>query len=358
MKKSILMLGLAVAAMTSCTNDEVVEVNQSTQKAIGFETFVNKGTRTISETTNPALDDENVVTGLKKFYVYGYHGNVTDFDGATVSGTYDANSTDNPKIKWTHTGDTKYWANGTYYFAAYANGNNADSLLDVSFASQTLTIPNYSVSYTTEAQTATITDAPDLVAAIKTETGTMQRTAKVNFTFKHLLTKIKFHIVNNNTQGLTVDITDVVVSNVKKIGTFASTYAADWAPAQTDWTTSGDAVTNFTPITAQSLQASNANATTDEVASAEFYVIPQELTDDGIKISFTANYKQGESIVSTQNVNLTLKKVDQEQGLSHTSWTPGYSYVYTIGLPQSATPIEFGTPSVTTWADGGTITLQ
>lgn len=354
MKKSFLMLGLAVAAMTSCTNDEVLEQNQSTQKAIGFETFVNKGTRTISETTNPALDGENAVTGLKKFYVYGYHGNVTDFNGATVSGTYDANSTDNPKIKWTHTGETKYWANGTYYFAAYANGNSADAWSNVSFANQILTIPNYSVSYTTGAQTATTTDAPDLVAAIKTETGTMQRTAKVNFTFKHLLTKIKFHIVNNNTQGLTVDITDVVVSNVKNTGTFASTYAADWAPAQTDWTPSGSAVANFIPIAAQSLAAKNANGTDDEVTSDDFYVIPQALTavDGGIKVTFTANYKQGSSIVSTQNVDLYLNKD------SHTSWTPGYSYVYTIGLPQSATPIVFGTPSVTTWADGGTITLQ
>ena len=352
MKKSFLMLGLAVAAMSSCTNDEVLEQNQSTQKAIGFETFVNKGTRAISETTTPALDVNNTVTGLNKFYVYGYHGNVTDFDGVTVSGTYDANSTDNPKIKWTHTGETKYWANDTYYFAAYANGNSADVWPNVSFASQILTIPNYSVSYTTEAQAATTTNAPDLVAAIKTETGTMQRTGKVNFTFKHLLTKIKFHIVNKNTQGLTVDITNVVVSNVKNIGNFASTYAADWAPAQTDWTTSGEAVANFIPIAAQNLAVMDTDG--DDVTSAEFYVIPQALTtaNDGIKVAFTANYKQGTSIVSTQNVDLYLNKD------GHTSWTPGYSYVYTIGLPQSATPIVFGTPSVTTWADGGTITLQ
>ena len=113
-------------------------------------------------------------------------------------------------------------------------------------------------------------------------------------------------------------------------------------------------MTNFIPIAAQSLQASDAHATTDEVTSAEFYVIPQALTnvEGGIKVTFTANYKQGTSIVSTQNVDLYLNKD------AHTSWTPGYSYIYTIGLPQTATPIEFGTPSVTTWANGGTITLQ
>lgn len=354
MKKIFLMLGLAVAAMTSCTNDEVLEQNQSTQKAIGFETFVNKGTRAISETTTPNLDVNNTVTGLSKFFVYGYHDNIVDFGGVTVTGAYDASLTTDPKIKWTHDGDTKYWAANTYYFAAYANGNNAAALANVNFTNKTLTIP-YSVSYTTAASTTTTTDAPDLVAAIKEETGRLQRSEKVSFSFKHLLTKIKFHIVNTNNQGLSVDITDVTISSVKSNGTFTSTYsAANWSPAQTDWSTSGDAVANFIPIAAQSLQASNPNATTDEVTSAEFYVIPQALTnvEGGIKVTFTANYKQGTSIVSTQNVNLYLNKD------GHTSWTPGYSYVYTIGLPQSATPIEFGTPSVSTWENGGTITLQ
>ena len=356
MKKSFLMLGLAVAAMSSCTNDEVIDLNQSNQKAIGFESFVNKGTRGIGATTTPAIDanNNNAVTGLSKFYAYGYHGSTIDFDWVTVSGAYDANTS---AIKWTHTGATRYWADDTYYFAAYANGNNAESLSGVSFASQKLTIPNYTVTYTTAAAAKTTTNAPDLVADIKEEDGDKQRTSEVNFTFKHLLTKIKFHIVNNNTQGLTVAITDVVVSNVKNTGDFASTYNdVNWAPAQTDWTPSGNVVDNFIPITAQSLAVSNANATNDEVTSDEFYVIPQALTDDGIKISFTANYKQGESIVSTQDVDLTLKKVTQE--FNHTSWTPGYSYVYTIGLPQSATPIEFGTPSVSTWKDGGNIILQ
>lgn len=54
MKKSILMLGLAVAAMTSCTNDEVMEVNQN--NLIKFESFVNKGTRTVDEVKKKQFD--------------------------------------------------------------------------------------------------------------------------------------------------------------------------------------------------------------------------------------------------------------------------------------------------------------
>ena len=54
MKKMLLMLGVAAAAMTSCTNDEVVEMNPTA--TIQFETFVNKGTRATIDVTNPVIN--------------------------------------------------------------------------------------------------------------------------------------------------------------------------------------------------------------------------------------------------------------------------------------------------------------
>ena len=78
MKKIFLMLGLAVAAMSSCTNDEVIDLNQSNQKAIGFESFVNKGTRAIADVDK---------SSLKEFYVLGYYGsNSGVFDNSIVLG--------------------------------------------------------------------------------------------------------------------------------------------------------------------------------------------------------------------------------------------------------------------------------
>ena len=43
MKKSFFVLGVAVAALASCTNEEVVDMPQS--RAIQFGTFVNHSTR-------------------------------------------------------------------------------------------------------------------------------------------------------------------------------------------------------------------------------------------------------------------------------------------------------------------------
>ena len=112
MKKSFLMLGLAVAAMTSCTNDEVLEQNQSTRKAIGFESFVNKGTRA----ADGYVDVTNEVTSsnLKRFYVYGNDSETNIFDNVSVIKSGD---------EWVmQESNEKYWETKEYKFAAYADG--------------------------------------------------------------------------------------------------------------------------------------------------------------------------------------------------------------------------------------------
>ena len=44
MKKRMILLGMAVATLASCTNEEVMEMAEN--RAIGFTTFVNNNTRT------------------------------------------------------------------------------------------------------------------------------------------------------------------------------------------------------------------------------------------------------------------------------------------------------------------------
>ena len=61
------MLGVAVAALASCTNEEVVDMPQS--RAIQFGTFVNHSTRSVvTETTKD---------NLNKFFVFGNYGEGT-----------------------------------------------------------------------------------------------------------------------------------------------------------------------------------------------------------------------------------------------------------------------------------------
>ena len=53
MKRSLILLGAVTATLASCSKSEVVDVNDS--QAIGFETFVNKSTRALT-------NDEGTVT--------------------------------------------------------------------------------------------------------------------------------------------------------------------------------------------------------------------------------------------------------------------------------------------------------
>ena len=64
MKKTLWMLGVAVAALTSCTQSEVLDVPES--KMIAFDSFVGKPTR--------AIDDVGDAKNFDVFYVYADKG--------------------------------------------------------------------------------------------------------------------------------------------------------------------------------------------------------------------------------------------------------------------------------------------
>ena len=340
MKKSILMLGLAVTAMTSCTNDEVLEQNQSTQKAIGFETFVNKTTRAISETETPSAD-----AGLKKFYVDAYY-----LDNTTPMPVFTAlevKDTVGGTIWWGYDPtEVKYWTANTYYFAAYAQGNDAGVPSGVLVQDKKLTISNWQLDYTLVTGTKTTSDEVDLVADFKKETGSLSRTNKVDFTLKHLLSKVKFTIKNTDTKGLDLKISDLVINGVKYIGDFTADLSSEdtWTLSSSCWNLDNSTLSNFIPIQKDTL-AVNAVAESDVL-----YVMPQSL--ENITFSITAEFYDGEDLVyvkkfdSTEGVGISKGSVSTD---GHASWEPGNYYNYTISLPSSAAPIEFGNVGVPTW---------
>lgn len=342
MKKSILMLGLAVAAMTSCTNDEVLEQNQSTQKAIGFETFVNKTTRAISETEAPSTD-----AGLKKFYVDAYY--LDNTTSMTVFTALEVKDTVGGTIWWGYDPtEVKYWTANTYYFAAYAQGNDDSAPSGVSVQNKKLTITNWQLDYTLATGTKTTSDEVDLVADFKKEIGSLSRTDKVDFTLQHLLSKVKFTIKNTDTKGLDLKISDLVINGVKYKGNFtADLSSADtWTLSSSCWNLDNSTLSNFIPIQKPADKlAVNAVAESDVL-----YVMPQSLED--ITFSITAEFYAGGDLVYVKKFDSTGGEGISKGSVSttgHTSWEPGNYYNYIISLPSSAAPIEFGNVSVPTW---------
>ena len=91
MKKTLWMLGVAVAALTSCTQSEVVEIPES--RVIGFDSFVGKNSRAAYLIQQPGQMAPTTKDNLYQFWVLGYEGSDPIFDGTD----------DNAKVYWNTT---------------------------------------------------------------------------------------------------------------------------------------------------------------------------------------------------------------------------------------------------------------
>lgn len=329
MKKNLLLLGLAVAAMTSCTNEEVLSELQESQKAISFDSFVNKATRAVTPT------DANI----SKFYAYAYYGaGQTVFNGEVVTKS---------DSKWDYT-NKAYWTKNVYQFAAYADGNNGAALSNVTFADGKLTIPSYTVS-----------DAKDLVADVieKDNSNFGVAAQDVQFTFDHLLTKVKFNIINTS-PDYKMKITALTVTGAKATG------KVDVTANGAVWT--GDANANaltYTPVAASAdyIAKYDNNSEACKVSSEEMFVMPQDLAN--VKFSITATfYDNNNQVVATKTFTDAAfagkNRTDNDTKEAVDTWAPGTSYEYTLSLPVAARPIVFGQPTIANWAIGGIVELN
>lgn len=335
MKKSLLMLGLAVAAMSSCTNDEVIDLNQSNQKAIGFESFVNKGTRATLDVTK---------TTLKEFYVFGYYGSNSEvFDNSIVLG--------NATSGWDVV-EKKLWTKNVYQFAAYANGygdgtNNTDTtdddqLTGVSFANKTLTINNYSL------------EGKDLIAAFAYQNNSNgNNQTDVSLTFRHLLSKVKF--IFDYTDGGNANLEMTVENVTLKVPTSGKCVADS---TTTTWSchTTGDLKIYVVPGVVDLGLSENATATTEEY----FYVLPTgNSMGNEIVLSFDVTYTdktQNDAIVKEEHhdLNLNTAKLSDD---SACTWSANTAYVYTVQLPFAPLYIDFTVNDVTGWGTATEVTI-
>lgn len=319
--KRLVMCGVAALALAGCTQNEVLNI--SSDRAIGFDAYTGKGTRTVNDITG-----EGSASGFNKFIVYGSYANSEDqetvvFNGVTVS--YSSS--------WTYTNE-QYWQNGNYNFAAYSDGNGA--LSGGPTASYThdggLQIQNYVVG------------EKDLIFATQTASVTDKTTydEPVNLTFSHLLSKVKFTFTETFADNLTVEVSNLKIVNSKTKGTYKyDTDAYKWEIG-----TDTREITYETPVVVST-----------SYKPEECYVLPQSTT--GLTASFTVTVKDelgaevmSKDFTSTDAVSLNVTNA--------TEWQNGYAYNYTAELTPAvinpdAKPIQF-TATADTWkqnADGG-----
>ena len=331
MKKMLLMLGVAAAAMTSCTSDEVLEMNPT--NTIKFESFVNKGTRAVTPT---------IQSGLTQFYVFGSYGEndtkVFDnivFDNIAV--TYD-----NTANNWKPNEEAE-WTKNVYTFAAYATANGSrdindpdDQLADaVSFSEDGLKFTNYVVS-----------DDEDLVAAIANVDNREFRNPEVPLTFKHMLSQVTFEFTNLDSKHK-LRISDLEISNVKNKGTGILNSGGingiiSWPEA--NLSVHDTYQLSYVGNTIDQLSYVGNTIDPSAIYQPEFkLVIPQSLSS--ITLSFVVEFIDTNGAVVDQetftNIPLVYNNADDDAD-KFTAWQPGYKYTYTANFPSDPKTIRFG----------------
>ena len=336
MKKSFFVLGVAVAALASCTNEEVVDMPQS--RAIQFGTFVNHSTRSsVTETT-----EEN----FNKFFVFGNYGEAWTpvYTNVAVNGR-----TVGEQSVWTPE-QTAYWqSDEKYNFGAYSNGySKLETGVSFDAQSQKLTFSNYTVG------------TNDLIVAIPaTMTSATVATSNttVALSFYHMLSQVKFTFNNTDSPDYTMEISDIKVSAIKTCEGSA-TYAENGVPT-IKWTTESASPEEYDFGTIDDI----AEPVSDDSHSTTCFVIPQSNTS--LQVTFTATFSDDAGVIKSSHFTGSLNYQGETANTKKGEWTPGFKYNYTVTINGSTVnpdlenqKIEFKVSAVDGWknTDDTTVT--
>ena len=333
--KKIFIAVLALAAVAACNKSEIVSVSEA--NAIAFDNaFVDNATKSVND---PSFTNTNLFTD---FAVYGFVEGAVLFDGTQVS-----KGIENGDLKsdWKYAG-TQYWiAGANYNFNAVAPMTNGGWTMTAADATST------TLSFTNNGTT-------DLLYALTAQQGKVSGNEKVAFSFRHVLSKVKFSFENAyNATNATIKVKDIVITNPHKTANVVLT-------GETVWT--GNATADG--FTLAFGMATDNEATTDvkediEVAYAfgktyeslnELFLIPSA-TDYEYEVKFNVELLVSGSVVKTYAHTVKAKFAP----------APGNSYdikavinATNIDPAHSQEPIEFTVSTLSGWTTAAGVDAQ
>lgn len=372
MKKNLWILGMAVAALTSCTQSELVDVPET--RAIKFDTFVEKGSRADAqaEGTDPANLKDMTGSSIQTFWVFGDRYNLQE---AYVAPVFNNEKVQLTSGSWTYD-DLRYWQSDMIYrFAAYSNGNENTKLAGADYNSaSTSDAPDNLVitGYTSDG-------TKDLVGAIVNDRRTDAAfESKIKFPFRHMLAKIVVNIKSEvplTSSFFKIDCVSLI--DVYKTGNckyvFTNSTEGTNPVAWSNQGTEAD-YTNWTTVDANESKF----LLSPTVKTFVFYVVPQEFaktTTEGVTTythapklayrarSYSQDYTDTEVMNAVDGGNITpihtyneVFNLDPQVpgGSTYARWAPGYVYIYNVTYAAGTAeekPIIFEAPTVSTWGN-------
>lgn len=335
MKKHLFFMGVALVALASCSNEEVVDINKG--DAINFRVAMGNGANSRATETTTSNFAPNGIT------VNAYLSTGTYFEDAVFTAAADGKYTHTPEFYWPKQDVLTFYAL-PYNVAAYASASISDA----------------GIAFNSYAPAANVKEQQDLVAS--SATGSSQ-TANVKdnglaLAFKHILSQIQVKAKNTNS-NYKFTIAGIKIGNVLEKGDCAFTTSADWAAAS-DAKLNGE----YTVDLANNVVLSTAlvDGTNDVEAfdimdltalgGAGAMLIPQDLSTAGRAWDGTKEgLNSGAYLAVKLNITMTGTGLqiypDPVDGATEpafayayipldTNWVPGTKYVYTLDFSKGA----------------------
>ena len=331
MKKNLFILAVAGLALASCSSDETI-ASQATSQAneISFRAFNNGMTRAADAHFNVANDQFKVTAFPQGTTTTAYFSNVIfkTADGST----------------FTSTGGKYYWPNSTNLdFYAWAPAGQSDN-----YASIPVTVASEAASQIDLVYGKTLDWGK---VALQTGTDAGHRidgssVQGVTINFRHAESKVVIKLQNSNS-NLKITASNVTIGNVSGSGTFAiaetHTDTKDAATIAGGWSSLGAATASY------SQDITPAVFSTATQAGVDMILIPQTLTNAGV-YNKTGSAAVGDpfngayitvklKIQNSADDNYIVGKasgVDEYVTalfpLPATAWAPGKKYTYTVDL--------------------------
>lgn len=280
----------AVAMLASCSNDETTG-KAVKGNAIQFDGFVNKSVKGAANDLNNTTFTSFQVWGLMS--KGGQTG--TPFVGTTVTKS---------GSEWTYTTPV-YWENGyNYSFVAIAPAGFG-----------TFNAPDKVGEYGSidfengEGTTDLIYDIDDYYVTNAVST-TTTCPGPINFTFNHLLSRVKFAFENAMDDGSTINVTAVTITNANTKATATLGETATWALAA-DNSTASLAFGNVILDDPATDYAAGVTKATDHK-----YMIPATSADQKYTVTFTVT-RHHSGVTDQYDHEVEIPAVTMEQGKSY-----------------------------------------
>ena len=327
MKQKLFLAAMAAIAMTSCSNDETLEINTGTRQAIDFRTAM--ATRA-AETTIATLDS---------FYVTAFNENIIDLPYFKDLKFKKEGSFFVSEDKYYYPGDG---TNLTFYaYAPSAEELGSGSNLEIDNTIKNLTLKGFSPA-------DSIPDQVDFIAT-KTTGNNKNNVDSVPLVFKHCLSQIEIKAIQQNpNNSYSFEIKGVRIAQAISKGDFDFTAFASESESESGW--------NLSAYTDKQIYTYEFDEPKDMAQGASLMdkcggamLIPQQLTAWDV-VNNKENTRKGAYIslllrITTKDGALVYPfKEDAEAGKEYawaaipvdTKWEAGKKYVYRLNFANGA----------------------